>query len=100
MKRELALDLINDFNEKDIESLAIDFEVIKMTMPNINSEIFFKKRVDSFELTVSDFYAKMKLSEIFLFQKISSYFFEDGLLNKLTIYCNVPFNDRRKDRIN
>lgn len=84
--------LFNDYTEKDIDAVALDFEMIKNKTKECGY-VFFDKKIKSFDKSISNFYLRTPSGKnIFLFQKQTSLYFKNGLLNKQITYIDVPFN--------
>lgn len=92
LKTETIYNLLNDFNEKDIDCVACDVEMIKRQAP-FAGYVHFDKKISDFKLSVSNYYIKSKVTGqvTFLFQKRTQHWFRNGLLNKKIIYFNVPY---------
>ncbi len=92
LKTITIYDLFNDSQEKNIDSVAADMEMINLKA-NIAGEVFYNKMIIGFNLSVSNYYMKTKATGqiIFLFRKETELFFKDRMLNKKITYYNVPF---------
>lgn len=91
LKEEIIYNICNDVKEAEIQSVALDFEVIRTF--GLTGKIEIKKRLAKFECCISDYYMIVDEVEVFMFCKITNWFFEKGFLNKKITYVDVPFRD-------
>lgn len=93
LRTETIYDLLNDFYQKDIDSVALDFEMIK-TKTKYSGMVFFDKKVIGFNESITNYYIRTHSQKNhFLFQKNTKLYYKKGLLNKKITYYDVPFND-------
>lgn len=91
LRQEIIYNILNDIEKSDIKAVELDFDVIRQF--EMSGHIAVKKLYVSFECSISKYTLIVDNVEIFLFYKKTNLYFENGLLNKMITYSDVPFNN-------